>query len=129
MATDGDILYSSQVLTDTQASSQKLGTETSGRGGTGGLASSVLRPTAWTGRDVCPADEEFTIDLDRDESQNDRLKRSEAAEKAAAAAIQRQQGRRGNEDSCEASTSRYSLKALSALCSQDDGLIGKDFMN
>ncbi|XP_044173232.1 uncharacterized protein LOC114961056 isoform X2 [Acropora millepora] len=109
MATDGDILYSSQVLTDTQASSQKLGTETSGRGGTVGLASSVLRPTAWTGRDVCPADEEFTIDLDRDESQNDRLKRSEAAEKAAAAAIQRQQGRRGNEDSCEASTSSSTI--------------------
>jgi len=106
MATDGDILYSSQVLTDTQASSHKLVTETSGRGGTVGLASSILRPTAWTGLDVCPADEEFTIDLDRDDSQNDRLKRSE---KAAAAAIQRQQGRRGNEDSCEASTSSSTI--------------------
>ena len=129
MATDGDVLYSSQVLTDTQASSHKLVTETSRRDGTVSLASSVLRPTAWTGRDVCPADEEFAIDLDSDESQNDRLKRSEAAEKAAAAAIQRQQGRRGNQDSCEASTSRYSLKALSALCSQDVGLIRKDSMN
>lgn len=129
MATDGDVLYSSQVLTDTQASFHKPVNETSGRGGTVGSASSVLRPTAWTGRDVCPADEEFAIDLDSDESQNDRLKRSEAAEKAAAAAIQRQQGRRGNQDSCEASTSRYSLKALSALCSQDVGLIRKDSMN
>lgn len=131
MATDGDILYSSQALTDTQASSHKLVTETSERGGTAGLASSVLRPTAWTGREVCPADEEFAIDLDSDESQNDRLKRSEAAEKAAAAAIKRQQGRRGNgnDDFCEASTSRYNLKALCALCSQDDDSIRKDFMN
>ena len=85
IASDGETLLPSQTLSETELSSHKLITETLEDSSTTVSSSSATRSTAEGGA------ERFTVDVDSDDSQPFKRKRTEAAERDAAAALRRQQ--------------------------------------
>ena len=112
MATDGETLYPSQALTEAGSVSHELFTEIIEDSSNTRSSSSAVRPRAKRGAERFTGEEQLTIDVDSDNSQHVRETRSDAAEKAAMAAMRRQQGTSKEQDLREACSSRYSFFLL-----------------
>ena len=106
MSTDGETLLPSQALSEAGLTSHKLITETLEDSNTTKSSSSASRPQTKREKERCNEEEKFTVDVDSYDSQHMRQKRSEAAERAAAAAMRRQQGMTGGQETRGAFPSR-----------------------
>lgn len=107
MATDGETLLPSQALSEAGSVSHELFTEIIEDSSNTRSSSSVVRPTAKRGTERFTGGEQLTIDVDSDDGRHVRRTRSDAAGKAATAAIGRQFGTSKEQELREAWSSRY----------------------
>ena len=113
MATNDETLLPSQALSEAGSVSHKLITEIiEDSSNYTSSSSSAVRPTAKRGAEGFTGEEQLTIDVDSDNSRHLRQMRSDVAEKAAAAAMKRQQGTSKGQELREACSSRYNIRQL-----------------
>lgn len=118
MTTESETLLPSQALSDAESTSHKLITNTVQETGTRGSSCSAARPLRKQRAEKLSRDELFTIDEVSDNSLHVRLTRSEAAEKAAVAAMRRQQMLTRGGRSREATSSRYNKASFCCFKSE-----------